>query len=372
MKDSEIVLLSDSYALTDITSPTARDRLVSTLSRLDSRLLSEKELREYFDSLRLAMGMFIQKVNGLESDIFDLRREQVASESRMESMYLKAQLEIQGLKQEITEIKLSKGRINQIVKVAQALQGNAYAPYAIKSLVDKVVGSNAPLIPDPAIIQSNKLPTDYAPRLEFAQLNGFKWNQNNREPAKTYKKLKLLEEWEDQFMRTQSLSLEQILDKKYVSGLGAGAIAGALMYLEKQLDRTLEERSSLSVFNCYQKAIRLYKEKRLTEPGPVPVPNPAQEGNNYYALVSACFSYLPDEQVGKVAKRLESRKLGTAVQVVSCLKKLISKEMLPDVIEYAKEHASESSKLYAVQSGYYDPALLQAISTSGVLGISAG
>ena len=343
--DTEIVLLSDTYKLTEITSPEAREQLVASLRDLDSKLLSDIEIRRYFDTLKLAMGAFVQKVNILEANIYDLRREQRAAESRMESMYLKAQLEIQTLKQEITEIKLSKGRINQIVRVAEALQGNAYAPYAIKSLVDGVVGQP---VGNNKNFDNTKLPADYPNRLEFAQHNGFKWNQNNREPAKDYKKLQLLEEWEDQFCKIQSLTIEQILDKKLISTLGAGAIAGALMYLERELGQTLEARKSLSVFNCYQKAIKLYQQKQLdTQSLPT-------NYFNFKALVSGSFAHLSTDESEQFTKRLESRDLATVDQGISCIKKLLSKKILPTVIKYDEEHETDSARLYAIQAGHYD------------------
>lgn len=350
-KESEIVLLSDTYKLTEITSPENREQLVSTLRAFDERKLTDLELRRYFDTLKIAMGAFIQKVSILEANIYDLRREQRAAEARMESMYLKAQLEIQSLKQEITEIRLSKGRINQIVKVAEALQGNAYAPYAIKSLVDGVVGQS----PQSKKVseQHTKLPTDYPNRLEFAQHNGFKWNQNNREPAKDSKKLQILEEWEDQFCHIEKLSIEQILDKKYISKLGAGAIAGALMYLERELGQTLEARKSLSVFNCYQKAIKLYQQKQFEEATQPTI------GFDFNGLVSASFVHISEEDSNSLIKRLETRDLSTAPQGISCLKKLISKKMLPTVIKYDEEHVTDSAKLYAIQSGHYDNQLLE-------------
>jgi hypothetical protein len=352
-KDTEIVLLSDTYKLTEITSQESREQLVSTLRDLDSRLLTELELRKYFDSLRIAMGAFVQKVSILESNIFELRREQRAAETRMESMYLKAQLEIQSLKQEITEIKLSKGRINQIVKVAEALQGNAYAPYAIKSLVDGVVGQQAGSSKN---FNDTKLPADYPNRLEFAQQNGFKWNQNNREPAKDYKKLRLLEEWEDQFCKIESLTIEQILDKKLISTIGAGAIAGALMYLEGELGQALEARKSLSVFNCYQKAIKLYQQKQsesaLSPTGLF----------NFKTLVLDSFKHLSQEDAELFTKRLETRGLSTQDEVLVAIKKMVSKKILPTALEYSKEHGSDSAKLYAIQAGDYDSQLTNLLS----------
>ena len=348
--NSEIVLLSDVYKLDEITTPESRNQLVSTLNALDQRLLNEPELRRYFDTLKLAMGAFIQKVNTLESNIYDLRREQRAAELRMESMYLKAQLEIQSLKQEITEIRLSKGRITQIIKVAEALQGNAYAPYAIKSLVDGVVSSKEQKQ------KSTKLPTDYSNRLEFAKQNGFKWNQNNREPAKDFKKLRILEEWEDQFCRIERLSIDQVLDKRYVASLGSGAVAGGLMFLEKELGYVLEDRKSLSVFNCYQKAIKLYQQKQIDSQLPSP---------NNFDFLCLIRSLLPDlsfTEMDALAKRLENKNIKTPEQGISYFKKLLSKKMLPAGIKYDEEHITDTSRLYAIQSGYYDDQLIKKFS----------
>jgi hypothetical protein len=205
--------------------------------------------------------------------------------------------------------------------------------------------------------QYTKLPTDYPNRLEFAQHNGFKWNQNNREPAKDSKKLQILEEWEDQFCRIEKLSIEQILDKRYISKLGAGAIAGALMYLERELGQTLEARKSLSVFNCYQKAIKLYQQKQLEEA--TPPTNQPTIGFDFNSLVSASFVHISEEDCSSLIKRLETRDLSTAPQGISCLKKLISKKILPTAIKYDEEHATDSAKLYAIQSGHYDDQLLE-------------
>lgn len=358
-RDSEIVLLTDTYKLAEITSPESREQLVSTLRDLDGRTLSELELRKYFDTLKLAMGAFIHKVNALEGDIYTLRNEQRAAESRMESMYLRAQLEIQSLKQEIVEIKLSKGRINQIVKVAEALQGNAYAPYAIKSLVDGVVGKSVASTSKKVSELSTKLPTDYSSRLEFARLNGFKWNQNNREPTKDYKKLSLLEEWENQFCGVQRLTMDQILDKKLVSRLGSGAVAGALMRIEKELDRTIEARESLSVFNCYQKAIKLYQQRHADESVPAEV-------FDFGKFLSILFHDLSVEELEPLIQRFEGKGLNTPEKVLAHLKKIVSKKMLPTAFKYGEEHSTESSRLYAIQSGQYDDLLSKDLFRSSV------
>jgi hypothetical protein len=352
-KDSEIVLLQDSYNVGSITSPDARERLSRTLLGLDSRSLSELDLRSYFEGLKVAMGAFIQRVNILELDVFNLRQEQVAAESRMEAMYLKAQLEIQQLRSEISDIRLSKGRINQIVKVAKALQGNAYAPYAVKSLVDGVVGRSTSENNKVAGLDITKLPSDFTTRLEFAQENGFKWNQNNRLPSKSSKQIEVLEEWENQFCAVESMSIGQVLDKSYVVKAGPGAIAGALMLLERELGALLPERKTYSIFNCYQKAIKLYQEKQQ------PVPFVLQQSFDIKSIVLATFYYLPQEEIDSVENRLKTRVLDTPEQVVSAIKKLVSKSSLPAFIAWQDKDDSDTERLYSLQSGGYDNQLIE-------------
>lgn len=345
MSNSEIVLLTDNYLLDDITTIESRDKLCNTLSRLDQRLLTEDQLRSYFEGLKLAMGAFIQRVNSLESSIYELKRDQAAAEARMEAMYLKAQLEIQELKTEISEMRLSKNRINQIVKVAQSLQGNPYAPYAVKSMVDGVMRSSR----DAALVDNTKLPDDFTTRLDFAKKNGFKWNQNNRVPSRPAKQLKVLEEWENQFCQAESLSVEDALNKSHVVKLGAGAVAGALMILERELGGTLSERETMSVFNCYQKAIKLYKEKGSTT-------TPSQ---SYLDIEKALFMLFPSH-AAQLTERFKSKKITSPEGLVKEIKKAASKTILP-LVSWREENASETDKLYSIQSGGYDKELIEII-----------
>ena len=354
-KNSEIVLLQDNYSLGNITTPEARERLSQTLLKLDQRGLTELDLRRYFEGLKLAMGAFIQKVTTLEADILDLRRDQIAAESRMEAMYLKAQLEIQELRAEISEIRLSKGRINQIVKVAKALRGNAYAPYAVKSLVEGVM-SGPQQDSKVAKLDTTKLPSDFTNRLEFAQQNGFKWNQNNRVPSKATKQLQILEEWENQFCEVENMTMEQVLDKSYITKVGGGAVAGALMLLERELGALLPERKTLSVFNCYQRAVKLYNERRASTPL-LPAAN-----FDIKSLVSAAFCHLPMEDIQAIENRFKTKILSTTEQAVSAIKKTASKSILPAFVRWHEEDESDTERLYSLQSGAYDAQLEEFVS----------
>lgn len=346
-KNTEIVLLENSYELDTITLPEYRGRLVGSLKNLDQSLLTEQEVRDCFSGLKLIMGAFAEKISSLETDISSMRREQLAAESRMEAMYLKAQLEIQELRTELTEIKLSKGRISQIVKVAKALQGNAYAPYAVKSMVESVIGSeNSKLVGK--LNHSTNLPTDFSKRLEFAQRNGFKWNQNNRVPSKPAKQLQILEEWENQFCEVESMTLEQILNKSYIVGVGPGAVAGALMFLEREMGSLLPERETLSVYNCYQRAVKIFNENRHAKTLEIPCKFDVK------TLVLEGFCSLGYKDRTEVQKRLETKFLGTVDQAVSGIKKLISKSTLPSFITWEEGADSDTKKLYGIQSGIYD------------------
>jgi hypothetical protein len=345
-KDCEIVLLRESFALSEVSDKTNRDRLLSTVSELDSNKISEQDLRKYFNGIQLALGAFAKKIVTLEYDILELKKDQLASEARTEAMYLKAQLEIQQLRSEISEIKLSKSRISQIVQVAKVLQGNAYAPYAVKSLVDGVMGQNSSSTTSTNNF-TTKLPIDFMSRLKFAQQNGFKWNQNNRRPNKPAKQLQILEEWEDQFCLVETMGIEQILNKRHITSVGSGAIAGALMYLERELGALLPERNTLSVFNCYQRAVKIYNEQsNITAQTPCVF--------DVKMLVRDGFKHLTDTDTLELENRLKSRDLGSIQQMVSGVKKIVSKTILPSFVTYDDSTISDTQKLYDLQGGKYD------------------
>lgn len=360
-KDSQIVLLGNSYKLSNITSPEVRENLARTLIDLDQSNLTETEIRKYFEALKLAMGVFMHKVSALETSISSLRREQAAAESRMEAMYLRAQLEIRELRTEISDMKMSRGRINQIVKVAKALQGNAYAPYAVKSLVDGVISSNSattPFTTKESKLDHTKLPEDFSTRLDFAKQNGFKWNQNNRVPSKSTKQLEILEEWENQFFKVEKMTIEEVLNKSFVVKEGPGAIAGALMILERELGGVLAERATHSVFNCYQKAIRLYRDRQAGAGGrPTQIPCNFDVKN----LLLGAFSTLSVEDTTPLENRLKMKVLETPEQVVVGLKKVVSKSLLPTFLQWSEEdkESSDVQKLYSIQAGSYDSQILQ-------------
>jgi hypothetical protein len=327
-----IQLFSSTHLLSDITAPKSRENLIKTLSTLDASLLTEAEIRDCFAGLRIAMAAFITKINVLEESFVQLKIDQVASETRLEKMCLQARDEIRSLRIEIQRKRRTDSQLPSILDVAQTLHGDLF--FEVKVATAQTLG-----------LDLEKLPQDFPLRLAFATQNGFKWNQNNRMPLKSYKQLEALEEWEEQFYSVQFIPLSQIADKSYVSGIGSGAVAGALMVLERELCMLLPERETHSIFNCYQKALKLFQE------------NPTKSGFNIKSLVSMAFCHLPQEEVEGVENRLKMRPLTTAEQVISAIKKLVSKSTLPAFVQWQEGDISDTERLYSFQAGVYDDQL---------------
>jgi hypothetical protein len=239
------------YDSTDLASPVNREIIKKQLEALDQRLMSEDELRESLGVLKVFIMAFMQKVNTLEQCLDSLRVEQETQATRMETIYLQSKLEISSLRAEIKKQRLSKRRFDQVIKVAETLKDNPYAPYAIRGLLKET--SNVPA--------NSTHPTDFSKRLQFAQANGFRWNQNNRIPQKVQQQVLLVEKWEKEFCSVEHFTLDQLLNTTLVKGCGAGAIGGALLALESKLGYEMAERKKLSTYNCYLKAVKLCQTK---------------------------------------------------------------------------------------------------------------
>jgi hypothetical protein len=213
------------------------------------------------------------------------------------------------------------------------------------------MGSQSRVGSEVAKLDTTKLPSDFTNRLEFAQQNGFKWNQNNRVPSKASKQLEVLEEWENQFCEVEGMAMEQVLDKAYIARVGAGAVAGALMLLERELGALLPERKTLSVFNCYQRAVKLYGEKLSASESP-------QQGIfDVKNLTLAAFYHLPVEDITDIENRFKTKVLSTVEQAISAIKKTVSKSILPAFVRWSDEDGSDTERLYSLQAGCYDEQL---------------
>jgi hypothetical protein len=336
---SAIELFTSTKELLEITNPQSREKLAHTLSTLDATLLTEEEIRNCFAGIRVAMAAFITKVNILEDGLVQIKKDQLASEARLEAMCLQARDEIKELRIEISELRLNKKQSQQALRLARKLHGDLFS-------ADNNSSSLA--------LQVSKLPSDFTTRLEFAQQNGFKWNQNNRIPTKPTKQIELLEEWEKQFCSVESMTISEVLDKSYIVEVGAGAVAGALMMLERELGALLPERKTHSVFNCYQKAIKLFQKKK----SPLPLLSP-QSSFDIKSLVLEAFGHLPKSEMDNVENRLKTRVLGTTEQVVSAIKKLVSKSTLPVFVQWQEGDISDTERLYSFQAGAYDDQLIE-------------
>jgi len=64
--------------------------------------------------------------------------------------------------------------------------------------------------------------------------------------------------------------------------------------------------------------------------------------------------HLGEEEIEDAQKRLKTRDLSTVEQAVSCIKKMVSKSLLPSFINWAEKDDSDTERLYALQSGVYD------------------
>lgn len=345
---SAIQLFTSAQELSEITNPKSREKLAHTLSTLDASFLTEEQIRSCFAGIRVAMAAFITKVNILENSLVQLKKDQVASEARLEAMCLQARDEVRELRLELNELRTGeKQQHARVSEIAEMLHGNLY--FQIDTLQLQLQQQNYKL-------NTTKLPSDFLNRLKFAQIHGFKWNQNNRPPSKAVKQLQALEEWEEQLLRVRTTTPSQALNKSRIVNMGPGAIAGALMLLERELGYILEERKTHSVFNCYQKAIRIYKDEKENSSTQTPC------SFNVKSLLLEAFPTLPIEGIGDLENRLKTRPLHTHEQVIVALKKVISKSLLPSFITWREEERSDTQRLYAIQSGSYDEKFIQFLS----------
>jgi hypothetical protein len=97
--------------------------------------------------------------------------------------------------------------------------------------------------------------------------------------------------------------------------------------------------------------VKIYSERQATSRALPP------SNFDLKSLVSAAFCHLPVEDIQDIEKRFKTRVLGTVEQVVSAIKKTVSKATLPAFVSWREEDGSDTEKLYALQSGAYDTQL---------------
>lgn len=389
-QDENIQLFDPGQEITtDLTSPAQRAELARTLDALDISNLTPTQMAKYLASVRVAMAAFITKVNDLESFIVELKEDQLTTRgllcaqaeniealrksftSREEQM-LAQQVQLEKRVHELEGIKTTMRNARQhsaailathFTTTTKKFLGEEFyskvSDQASDSFGEAVRDLLASTMNPSSLFSSEELEA-YTQRLCFALFNGFKWNANNRTPIKLSTQMSLLEKWEAEFgvgVGAVELELASVLNKKKIASAGAGCTAAALLALEREMGALLPERKTLSVFNCYQKAAKAYKTKRPMVDAPT-----AQTPISFDAkrVVRACFSGLPEETLIGLENRLKRRVLGTKEQVVSAIKKLASRSVLP-TLPYEPGN-SEIKNLYALQSGKHDSDLAKLVS----------
>ncbi len=350
MESTEIQLFSDTFDVSDLTSQETRENLYLSINQLDVNKLTGDEIRQNFNGIKVALSVFIRKFVELEGEIKDIKFSQVAYEAKMERLFLKGRVEIQELKQELDQMRSQDRQMEKVVEVAKLLKDNNYAPMAIKSMMKGIAKGD--------ILKDIEVPEDLEERVNWAQNNGFRWNKNNRPPAKTAKQVELLERWEMEFHKGRSLEQELLLDKDFVLGIGRGAPAGALQAIEEILGYQLEERDKLSTFNCYQRGIKVLEEK-LTDDGVII--EVVVSSTDFDRLISDIFGEVDKQTHDKITKGLNRLPRPLAVEnVLSQLKIYFSTELFPVFISPSQE-TNPLTLLPKLQGNTYDSNLLEII-----------
>ena len=353
MESTEIQLFSDTFDVNQLTSQETRENLYLSINQLDVNKLSDAEIRQSFSGIKVALGVFIRQFVKLEGEIKDIKFTQVAYEAKMERLFLKGKMETQELRKELETMRSQDRQMEKVVEVAKLLKDNNYAPMAIKSMMRGIAKGD--------ILKDIEVPEDLEERVKWAQNNGFRWNKNNRPPAKTAKQVELLELWEMEFHKGRSLSQELLLDKDFVLELGKGAPAGALQAIEEILGYQLEERQKLSTFNCYQKAIKILEKKLTNESSMISV---VVSSVDFDELIVNIFGEVDKLTYDKITNGLNKlpRPL-IAENVLSQLKIYFSTELFPVFITPSQE-TNPLTLLPKLQGNTYDEKLLEVIEES--------
>ena len=350
MESTEIQLFSDTFDVSQLTSQETRENLYLSINQLDVNKLTDLEIRQNFNGIKVALGVFIRKFVELEGEITNVKLQQVAYEAKMEGLFLKGQMEIKELKQELDSMRSADRHLEKVVEVANLLKDNNYAPMAIKSMMRGIASGE--------IFKETNIPEDMARRVKWAQSQGFRWNRNNRPPTKIKKQIELLEGWEMEFYKAKSLTLEQLKNKDFVLSIGKGAPAGALMAIEGVLGYQLEDRKTLSAYNCYQKAIKLLEERDLGESAGLAL---KPSNANFSLLVNRVFGEISEETKIKIVNGLSKLpKPYSSKQILSQLKIYFSADLLPVFIKIEKE-TNRLKLLPKLQGDFYDNQLTEII-----------
>ena len=349
----EIQLFSNTFDVSQLTSQETRENLYLSINQLDVNKLSEQEIRQNFAGIKVALGVFIRQFVKLEGEIKDIKLAQVAYESKMERLFLKGRMEIQELKQELEVMRTTDRQLDKVVEVAKLLKNNNYAPMAIKSMMKGIT--------DGDILKEIAVPEDLEERVAWAQSQGFRWNKNNRPPTKVSKQIELLEKWEMEFHKGRALPQNDLKNKDFVHKLGKGGPAGALMAIEEILGYQLPERKKYSVYNCYQKAVKMLTDKIASEEGVVTI---VVSSTDFDYLIQNIFGDIDELTKSKIVNGLNRlpRPLVNS-QVLSQIKIYFSTDLFPIFINN-DQITNPLTLLPKLQGNTYDDKLLCIIEES--------
>ena len=93
MEHTEIQLVADIFDVSQLTSQETRENLYLSINQLDVNKLTDLEIRQSFNGIKVALGVFIRKFVELEGEITNVKLQQVAYEAKMERLFLKGQME---------------------------------------------------------------------------------------------------------------------------------------------------------------------------------------------------------------------------------------------------------------------------------------
>jgi len=349
----EIQLSSNIFDVSQLTSQESRENLYLSINQLDANRLSDGEIRQNFAGIKVALDIFIRQFVKLECEIKDIKLAQVAYESKMERLFLKGRMEVQELKQEIEQMRTTDRQLDKVVEVAKLLKNNNYAPMAIKSMMRGITEGD--------ILKEAAVPDDLEERVHWAQSQGFRWNKNNRVPTKVSKQIELLERWEMEFHKGRALSQGDLRNKDLVKKLGRGGSAGALMAIEEILGYQLPERQRYSVYNCYQKAVRVLNDKIVKEEDLITI---VVSSTDFDCLIDNIFGDIDQLTKSKIVSGLNRlpRPLVTS-QVLSQIKIYFSTELFPTFINN-DEITNPLTLLPKLQGNTYDSRLTNLIEES--------
>ena len=351
MESTEIQLFSDTFDVNQLTSQENRENLYLSINQLDETKLTEIEIRQNFTGIKVALGVFIQKFAELEGEVSSIKLQQVAYEAKMERLFMKGQMEIKELKQELTQMRATERQLEKVVTVAKLLKGNDYAPLAVKSMIKGITNGD--------FFADISAPEDFLERISWAQENGFRWNKNNRPPSKTKKQIEILEAWEIEFNKARSLPQEKLTDRNLVMTMGRGGIAGAVMGIEAILGFQIENKNSLTAYNAYQKAVKLLSEKLTNQINIIEV---VTTTTNFSELVFDLFGHIDDESYKRVVSGLNNISQPiNADSVLSQLKIYFSIDLFPRFINTDGELTNPLTIVPKLHSGYYDAQLVELI-----------